>query len=145
MGIDMTDTTFRFTRGTKGMAVAASYDTGWNEGLQCGGAGGWTDEVALNDDDAAVFRMRNMKTGNRISVCGMRYWRGMTFSAVVLTDSVEGFDITEDADGITVVCKGGSSIEYTPAVPAPKTPAEADAQAAQGKQGLTVRIPGATV
>lgn len=116
----MTDTTFRFTQGDNGMLVTASYDNGWNDGLQCGGAGGWIDEVALNDDDAAVFRMRNMKTGNKISVCGIKYFRGMTFSAVALTDSVDGFDITQDTNSVTVVCKGGSTLDYDPADPPPK-------------------------
>ena len=111
------DTIFRFTKGDNGMLVTASYDTGWNEGLQCSGKGGWTDEVALNDDDAAIFRMGNMKTGNKISVCGIKYFRGMTFSAVALTDSVDGFDITQDTDSVTVVCKGGSTLEYDPADP----------------------------
>ena len=115
----MTETTFRFTKGPNGMTVAVSYDTGWNEGLQCSGEGGWLDEVALNDDDAAIFRIRNIKTRKRLSICGVRYWRGMTFSVVCLDDNAEGFEITEDEQGVTVVCKGGSSLEYDPAEPPP--------------------------
>lgn len=115
----MTETTFRFTQGPKGMTVAVSYDTGWNEGLQCSGEGGWLDEVALNEDDAAIFRIRNIRTRKRLSICGMRHWRGMTFSVVCLDDTAEGFEITEDEAGVTVVCFGGSSLEYEPAEPPP--------------------------
>lgn len=142
----MTETTFRFTKGDKGMTVAVSYDTGWNEGLQCSGEGGWLDEVAFNEDDAAIFRVRNIKTRKRVSICGVRNWRGMTFSVVCLDDTAEGFEITEDEAGVTVVCKAGSAIEYEPAVPAPRDWAEAEARKASGQSlGLTARIPGATV
>lgn len=142
----MTETTFRFTRGPNGMTVAVSYDTGWNEGLDCGGEGGWLDEVALNDDDAAIFRIRNIKTNRRLSICGVRSGRGMTFSVVALDETTEGFEIDEDSKGFTIVCYGPSSLEYDPAVPAPRDWAEAEARKASGQSlGLTARIPGATV
>lgn len=111
----MSDITFCFTKGSKGMQVAASYDTGWNEGLQCGGKGGWTDEVALNDHDAAVFRVRNIRTGKSLSICGLRWWRGMTFSVVSLDETVDGFTINEEPTQVTVVCHGPFSIKYDPA------------------------------
>lgn len=109
----MQTTTFRFNKGAKGMSVIVSYDTGWNEGLQCGGAGGWSDEVALNEHDAALFRISNGK--GRLSICGMTYIRGMMFSVVPLSETVEGFEIDQDDNGITVVCKGAYALEYEPA------------------------------
>lgn len=105
-------TTFRFDRGVKGMNVVASYDRGWNEGLQCAGTGGWSDEVSLNDDGAALFRISNGKS--QLSICGMTYIRGMMFSVVPLSETVEGFEIDQDDNGITVVCKGVYRIEYQP-------------------------------
>ena len=110
----MTDTTFRFVKCKNGMQVTASYDTGWHEGLQCGGKGGWTDEVAFNEDDAAVFRMRNVRTGAKISICGMKWLRDMTFSVIFVSEVFDGFTVNEGEDYVEVTCYGPSSIEYTP-------------------------------
>ena len=110
----MTDTTFRFVKCDKGMQVTASYDTGWNEGMQCGGKGSWTDEVAVNDDSAAIFRVRNIRTGAKVSVCGMKWLRDMTFSVMFVGDIFEGFTIDQGDDYVAVTCHGPSSIEYTP-------------------------------
>lgn len=95
-------TVFHFTKGHYGMRVESYTDHGWNEGLGCGGRVGWSDEVALNDDDAAIFRVTNIETGERVSVCGMRHWRGMTFSAVVLSDTNTTFVINEQRDSLTM-------------------------------------------
>lgn len=112
-------TTFRFEKGSKGMAVTASYDTGWNETLKMDGYGGWTDEVALNDHDAALFYVSNGRA--KLSICGMKHWCGMNFSVIVLTQTKEGFEITEDETGVTVVCEGMFATQYERASPVPRS------------------------
>jgi hypothetical protein len=105
-----------FTQGTEGMQVSVSYDTGWNKSMQCGGVGGWEDEIELNENDAAMFRIRNCRTGGKVSVCGIKWLRGMTFSAIFVGEpDHKGFIIEQDDNSVTVTCYGPSSLEYTPA------------------------------
>lgn len=100
------------------MTVTASYDTGWNKLLQCGGHGGWTDQVALNEQDAALFQISNGHS--RLSICGMKWIRGMTFSVLSLSNTIQGFEIVENDNAVTIVCKGPYTVEYDSANLAPK-------------------------
>jgi hypothetical protein len=116
----MNHAVFEFTKGHYGMHVKCHTDHGWNEGLGCGGRVGWEDEVALNDDDAALFRIRNIENNESISVCGMKHWRGMTFSAVVLSETNTSFGIIEEHDRVVVRVygkhgkPGKTAVDYTP-------------------------------
>jgi hypothetical protein len=105
-------TRFEFTNAPNAMNVAVSYDTGWNHNLDCDGKGGWTDSVALNDDDAALMRITNIQTRSQISVCGQRGHSGMTWSVIANSDSVDGFDIEINKSRVTVTCYAGFTVEY---------------------------------
>jgi hypothetical protein len=50
----MTGTVFKFEGTGCTATVEASYDVGWLDHLNCSGAGGWRDEIKLNDEDAAI-------------------------------------------------------------------------------------------
>jgi len=105
-------TKFSFTDSRDHMTVEASYDVGWLEHLNCSGEGGWVDQVALNKDDAALVRIVNIRTRAKVSVCGHKGMRGMTFTTLYLTDHSDGFEINHTADSVTVACAGGFTVEY---------------------------------
>jgi hypothetical protein len=52
-------TVFEFAGSQMGMTVSVNYDTGWNENLGTSGRSVWTTTVAINENDAAIFRIRS--------------------------------------------------------------------------------------
>lgn len=114
----MTETVFRFTGAGRTATVETSYDVGWLDHLNCSGEGGWRDEIAVNDEDAAICRIRNIQTGAAVSVCGIR-WIGSkwTWSVIPLNENT-GIEFTVDDTGVTVNCAAGFTVEYESAGPA---------------------------
>jgi hypothetical protein len=112
----MTGTVFKFEGTGCTATVEASYDVGWLDHLNCSGAGGWRDEIKLNDEDAAICGIRNIRTGARVSVCGIR-WIGSkwTWSVIPLNDA-EGITFTADDTGVTVNCADSFTVEYESSV-----------------------------
>jgi len=108
----MAQSVFRFTGTDQGMSVVNSYDVGWIEHLDCSGVGGWSDVVNFNEDGAAVFRIRNIKTGAAMSICGQRYNGTWVFSVLTLSEHNTGLTADWDDQSVTVTCEDGFTVEY---------------------------------
>ena len=112
----MTATQFSFSGAEDHATITADYDVGWLEHLNCSGKGGWRDEIKLNDEDAAVCRIRNIRTGAAVSVCGIR-WIGSTWTwSVIPLNDQAGIEFTVNDTGVSVNCKDGFAIEYESSV-----------------------------
>jgi hypothetical protein len=94
----MTETTYKFTIGDNGIVISASYDTGWNEGLNCGGAGGWTTTTSRHE-----FYMKSIKSLNGLVVKtnGTDFWTEYYNSET----GVDGYTVTIEDNTVTVVAK----------------------------------------
>jgi len=112
----MTATQFTLTGANDHATITAEYDVGWIEHLNCSGQGGWRDEIKLNNEDAALCRIRNIQTQASVSVCGIR-WIGSkwTWSVIPLNEN-PGITFTVDDDGVTVNCEHGFTVEYESSV-----------------------------
>lgn len=105
-------TQFTFTPCRDHVIIEAAYDNGWQEHLDCGGEGGWQDEIALNSNDAAICRITNIHTRASISVCGIR-WIGETWTwSVIPLNGEQGITASLTDHGVTVNCKNGFTIQY---------------------------------
>jgi hypothetical protein len=109
-------TRFRITSTDDTAAITAEYDVGPIEHLNCSGQGGWTDQIKLNDEDAAICRIRNCRTQASVSICGIREMNSTwTWSVISLNDE-EGITFSQDDNGVTVNCDGAFTIEYESSV-----------------------------
>lgn len=109
-------TRFRFTSDGATATITAEYDVGRIEHLNCSGQGGWSDQIKLNNEDAAVCRIRNSRTQASVSICGIRWMNSTwTWSVITLNDQ-EGITFSQDDNGVTVNCEGTFTVEYDSSV-----------------------------
>ena len=109
-------TRFRFASDGATATITAEYDVGRIEHLNCSGQGGWSDQIKLNGEDAAVCRIRNCRTQARVSICGIRCMNSTwTWSVISLNDQ-EGITFSQDDNGVTVNCEGAFTVEYESSV-----------------------------
>lgn len=106
----MTETTYKFTIGDNGLVISARYDTGWNAGLNCGGAGGWTTTVAVAPTGTQEFYMKSIKSLNGLAVKtnGKDFWTEYYNSET----GVDGYTVTIDDNTITVVAQEPQSFPW---------------------------------
>lgn len=106
------------------MAVSVDYDTGWNEGLNCSGKGGWSTEIKLVNG-MATFKMSN--AGEQITVYGFfedNKWR-FDYNGTVDGDS---WTAAHDTDSFVIETKKSVSIFFDTARPVPRSFEEMEKQ-----------------
>jgi len=106
----MAETTYKFTIGDNGLVVSASYDTGWNDNLNCGGKGSWSTVITVTNSGIYEFYMKSIKSLNGLAVKsnGKDFWTEYYNSET----GVDGYAVTIDDDTITVVAKEPQSFPW---------------------------------
>jgi hypothetical protein len=105
----MSETTYKFTIGDEGMVISASYDTGWNDSLNCGGVGGWSGVINSNSG-TYEFYMKSIKSLNGLAVKsnGKDFWTEYYNSS----RGVDGYTVTIEDNTITVIANEPQSFPW---------------------------------
>lgn len=101
------------------MQVTVAYDTGWNEGLQCSGKGGWTARVHPNEHGECVFKFHRFYAEQSVVVSGVKTGDRWRIAVSPIDEAVHetGFSVEYTDTGVKMRANNLCSHEFKTVVP----------------------------